>query len=271
MNPNLQERLEVATRLARSAGEMARGFFARRAELPVEWKGPQDPVTKADRAVEHHLIAGLREAFPDDTFLAEESGGEVGEGTWAIDPIDGTANFVRGIPEFAVSLAFVHRGTLELGIIYQPTSKDLYRAHRGGGAQRNGEPLSVRRCSSLDTAIVGIGHSQRVPSRLVVETLGRLRERNAEVRILGSAALMLAQVAAGALDAYWEPHLHAWDALGGLLLVQEAGGHISDFLARDGLERGNSVLACTPGLRDALSTITGDRHRGYKRRESHGV
>lgn len=259
MPVDLDRRFDVAAEVARSAGARALGYFARRAELAVEHKGVQDHVSVADREVERHILETLRAAFPDDAILAEESGGQTGDAVWAIDPIDGTTNFLRGVPCWCVSIAFVVEGAVELGVIYEPVHDRLFRARRGRGAEADGRALSVSACTSLDRALVGFGHSQRSSDEVLEASIHQLLAADAELRRLGSAAMMLAYVAQGTLDAFFEAHLSPWDALAGLLLVSEAGGHSNDFLAGDALRRGNAVLACAPGLRDALVAITGIR------------
>ena len=237
-----------------------------RAGIRFTFKGPQDFLTAADRAVERLVIRRLAKLFPEDSFIGEEGGGRGGARTWVIDPIDGTANFARGVPHFCISLAFLEGEELQVGVIYDPILDELFVARAGKGATLNGRRLRVSGESSLKRAIVELGWSTRRPATLYARNLLRILGAGASFRRSGSGALGMAYVAAGRSDGYFEPHINAWDVLAGILLVREAGGWSSDFLADDGLRRGNSILACTPALRAPLQRLTksalpGARHR----------
>jgi myo-inositol-1(or 4)-monophosphatase len=251
-------RREVACAIARSAGRVAaRAFRDRPRNATIEFKGRQDYLSATDADVERLIRDRIAAAFPDDLFFGEENGGEIGDGCWVCDPIDGTGNFVRGIPAFCISLAFVQAGRIEVGIVYDPIQDELFEAERGGGAFLNGERLAVSGLATLDRATVEAGWSTRLPMERYVALLGKLAAAGAGIRRGGSGTLGVAYVAAGRLDAYCELHINAWDVLAGLLLVQEAGGWTNDFLAGDGLAKGNPVLACTPALRHELTRLTG--------------
>lgn len=252
----LDRRLAVAISVAREAGALARRWFERRGELVIEHKGRQDFVSEADREVEALIRQRLQGALPEDGFLGEESGGAPGESFWAVDPIDGTTNFLRGIPLYAVSLAFVHERETLVGVVYVPPTDRLFQGVRGRGAEVDGRALRVSACARLEDALVGIGSSQRVAPAALAEVFRALYLGPVDLRRLGSAATALAFVADGTLDAFFEAHLSPWDALAGLLLVREAGGWTSDFAAGEGLARGNAALACAPALRDELARIT---------------
>jgi myo-inositol-1(or 4)-monophosphatase len=252
----IDRRLAVATAVAREAGAVARRWFERRRELVVEHKGRQDFVSEADREVEALIRERLASALPEDGFFGEESGGAPGESFWAVDPIDGTTNFLRGIPLYAVSLAFVHQRETLVGAVYVPPTDRMFQGVRGRGAEVDGRPLRVSGCAVLEDALVGIGSSLRVAPASLADVFRELYLWPADLRRLGSAAVALAFVADGTLDAFFEAHLSPWDALAGLLLVREAGGWTSDFTAGDGLARGNAVLACAPALQAELARIT---------------
>lgn len=254
----MRDRLEAAISVVREAGAVARqAFKARGREEAVHFKGPQDYVSQTDLEIERLLRARLAALFPGEAFFGEEDGGGFGEAVWIADPIDGTSNFVRGIPGFCISLAFVRAGRVETGIIYDPMQDELFAAARGRGATLDGAPLAVSRVDDLARATIEAGWSTRLPLERYVAMLGRLAAAGAGIRRGGSGALGLAYVAAGRLDGYCELHINAWDVLAGLLLIEEAGGWTNDFLAGDGLTRGNPVLACTPALKDTLIAITG--------------
>lgn len=254
---DLTHRLEIAKSIALEAGELAKSFFERREALVTEAKGPQDYVSLADREVEALIVRRLAEQLPDDSTLAEEGGGTTGETVWVIDPIDGTTNFLRGIPFWCVSIAFVWRGVTEIGVVRDPLRDHLFTARRGEGARLNGAEIRVTGRASLDDALIGFGYGGKSDPAAFAVTARAILERRAEFRRLGSAALTMCYVAAGRLDGFWQEHLSAWDALAAMLVIREAGGRTNDFLAGGGLLRGNHVLGSTPALFDDLAALTG--------------
>lgn len=241
----------------RDAGRLAGAFFDGRADLKIEMKGAQDYLTEADKAVERLLAERFAASFPGDGFLGEESSERLGEGSWVVDPIDGTANFVRGIPHFCVSIAFVRDGAVQLGAILHPVLNELHFARLGRGATLNGRAIRVAETRRLADASVEIGWSTRVDNAAYLHIVGAALDGGANVRRAASGALGLAYVADGRSDAYAELHMNAWDALAGLLLVTEAGGLTNDFLAGDGLRSGNPVFAAAPGVAGEFSRCTG--------------
>jgi myo-inositol-1(or 4)-monophosphatase len=255
MTPNeLLARQRVAETVARDAGQLARRYLDDPGALDVTFKGPQDVVTAADGAVECSIVASLRFAFPDDAFLGAEGGGTPGDRCWVIGPIDGTANFARGLPHWCVSIAFVASGRTDLGVIFDPNGDLLYSARRGAGARRNAAPIRVSATDDLARATVDIGYSRRTAVDGFGRIVTRLLDRGINVTQSGSAALGLARVADGRLDGYAERHLYAWDALAGLLLVEEAGGRANSFLEGDALTAGNETVAATPALYAAIAS-----------------
>ena len=267
MTPSeLSARQRAAETVARDAGRLACDFLAGPGDLRVGLKGPQDVVTDADGAVERSIVAALHAAFPDDAFLGEEGGGTPGDRCWVIDPIDGTANFARGLPHWCVSIAFVASGRTEVGVIYDPTGDLMYSARRGTGATRNGTRIHVSATDDLVRATVDIGYSRRTEIDDFAGILTRLLRQGVNVTQSGSAALGLARVADGRLDGYAERHLYAWDALAGLLVVDEAGGRVNAFLGGDALTAGNETIAATPALYAAIaSTMAARRTQGSPR------
>jgi myo-inositol-1(or 4)-monophosphatase len=257
---DLDTREQVLREAMREAGAVALDSFARR-DTTIAFKGPQDYLSEVDAAVERLLAQRLLGAFPDDSFLGEEGGGEVGERVWVVDPIDGTANFLRGIGHFCISVGFLALGRIQLGAILNPATDELFFARRGRGAALNGKPIRVASTASMGQASVEIGWSTRVPNGDYLAVCARVLAAGASFRRVGSGALGIAYVADGRQDAYVELHINAWDCLAGLLLVEEAGGRVSDFLAGDGLRRGNPVLVTAPGIADAVVEATGVRLR----------
>ena len=187
-------------------------------------------------AAEKEILYHLSKAYPDHAFLAEESGSSGdpdSEYRWLIDPLDGTTNFIRGIPHFAVSIACEYRGKLEHAVVLDPIRREEYTASRGRGAQLNGRRIRVSKLNGLDGALLGTGipFKQRQTEHLeaYIVTLQKLAAQSGGIRRAGAAALDLAYVAAGRLDAFWEIGLAPWDIAAGALLVREAGGLIGDF------------------------------------------
>jgi len=253
MHPDdLAARQCAAEAVARDAGRLACRYQSDLAALDVRLKGPQDVVTEADGAVERSIVAALHAAFPTDSFLGEESGGAFGDRCWVIDPIDGTANFARRLPAWCVSIAFVVAGRTAIGVIFDPVGDLLYSARRGAGASSNGASIQVSTTNDLARATVDVGYSSRVKISDFAVLVERLLALGVNVTQSGSAALALARVADGRLDGYFERHLYAWDALAGLLLVEEAGGRVNPFLDGDALTVGNETIAATRALYDAL-------------------
>lgn len=251
---SLQLRFLAACAVAREAGQLVRTRFMKRDEvLKLSFKGPQDYLTETDAEAERLIARRLAEAFADDAFFGEEGGGDYGHSVWIVDPIDGTADFARGVAYFCVSIAFVHDGHVEIAAVYDPMADELFAARRGHGATLNGRPISVSPVRDLRQAIVELGWSPRAPFEHYLEVATRLNNAGAGVKRRGSGALGLAYVAAGRQDAYCELHINAWDAAAAVLLIQEAGGWTNDFLTPACLARGNQVIGCTPALQDALA------------------
>jgi myo-inositol-1(or 4)-monophosphatase len=254
----LDERLRVAEAVVREAGQLAAEHFARREGLAIDRKGAQDLVSEADRACEDLIVAGLARAFPDDGFLGEERGARnlQADAVWIIDPIDGTHNFLTGIPVWCVSVGMALAGELALGVVYQPPADELFTARAGGGAALNGRPIAVSGETDLSRARVCVGFSYRRPVAEHVRGVRALLDAGCEYLRIGSGALGLAWTAAGRFDGYWERHMNSWDAAAGVVLVREAGGTANDLLAGDGLTRGSETLAATPALFGPLQALT---------------
>ena len=254
---DLEARLDCAIALALEAGALAQGMRA--ALGPAEAKSPIDFCTEADRAVERLIRQRVVARF-GDAVIGEEDGGEPGENVWLVDPIDGTNGYIHGDGRWCVSLAFVRANRIELGVIHAPTSGRLFAARRGGGARCNGAPIAV---SHLERGApqVEVGWSDRVAIGDYCDVLRALADDDIEFRRRGSGALALADVAAGASDGYVEVHINAWDALAGILLVQEAGGRTNDFLANGGLTHGNVLIASTPELFERLTRAVGSKSK----------
>ena len=256
--PDLDRREAVCRDLLVSAGRIAMAGFAQFGTgAAVSLKGPQDFLTKTDGEVEAHVRGALAQAFPDDGFLGEETGGVASSRIWVVDPIDGTANFMRGIPHFCISIAFVEDGRVMIGGLANPANGEVYFARRGQGAKRNDELIHVAATHEFERATVEFGWSPRIPNHAYIDKVAALLSLGADVRRSGSGALGLAYVADGRTDAYAELHINSWDCLAGLLLVREAGGRVNAFLDGQGLMHGNPVLAAAPGIAESVSAALG--------------
>ncbi len=243
--------LNTAVKAARKAGSIIN-----RASLDVDLvkvasKGRSDFVTEIDRAAEQAIVDILLKAYPDHAILAEESGASGdSEYTWIIDPLDGTTNFIHGFPQYCVSIGVQHRGALEHAVIYDPVKNELFTASKGRGAFVNDRRVRVSKCTRIKEALVGTGFPFKELTRLDLYTrqLNELMRNSAGVRRAGAAALDLAYVACGRLDAFWELGLSPWDMAAGVLLIQEAGGLVGDLQGNQTFMESGDIAAATPKL-----------------------
>jgi myo-inositol-1(or 4)-monophosphatase len=255
----IDARLAVATPLIREAGELAAGHFSRRADLVRETKGPQDFVSIADRAVEELIRTRLVAAFPRDGFLGEETGGAAGEHCWVVDPIDGTNNFLRGVPLWGVSVAYAIAGEPVIGLVYLPSVDRLYSAVRGRGATCNDVPINASRVDDLAQATILVGLSGRTSPDLSLGMIETALRGGSALRCIGCCVVGLAMVAEGTADAYYEAHVQPWDCLAGLLIVGEAGGRTNEVPGPVMLVQGGPLLATSPALFDPLARVASAR------------
>lgn len=259
----IDERFEAALATATSAGKLALDYFAQTATLTVERKGAQDLVSEADRETEHLITRELLSAFPDDAFVGEEhgrTGGSAGGGTWVVDPIDGTQPFLLGLPTWCISIAYVsddpgHESATQIGVVYCPATDELYAARRGHGATKNGSAIHVMGARSLADGVTGVGCSPRTKPEDLAEIMRRLLTEGGMYQRTGSGALNLAYVASGQHIGYVEMHIHAWDCLGAICVIEEAGGKVSPFLADYGVTGAGRLVAGAPDVYDALAQL----------------
>ena len=248
--------LHVAIAAAQAGAEIITTYFG--ASPDPEYKGKFDPVTAVDRAAEEAIIDVLTSARPDDDVLAEEGGGTIHAGRhWIVDPLDGTVNFVHGIPHISVSIA-LYEGTKGLvGVVYDPLRDELFTAFEGGGARLNGHVISVSDVTDINRSIVATGfpydHDVRAESLSIV-VREMLREING-LRRMGSAALDLAWVAAGRYEAYWELGIAPWDGAAGMVLVREAGGVVTDPFGRQSTPSMGLVVSSNGHLHHQIRSI----------------
>ncbi len=244
--------LNVAVMAARRAGAVLIRKMASLQKLKVDLKGHNDYVSDADRAAEKAVIDCIFKHYPDHAILAEESGAQ-GESdhVWIVDPLDGTTNYLHGFPVFAVSIGLQIKGRMEHAVVYDPMRQELFTASRGDGAQVDGRRIRVSGQKQLERALIGTGFPIRQSEKELkpyLEMLGKTVLNTSGVRRPGAAALDLAYVAAGRLDAFWETGLAAWDLAAGSLLIREAGGIISGLDGSENFLETGHVLCGTPKI-----------------------
>jgi myo-inositol-1(or 4)-monophosphatase len=261
-----------ATAIAREAGARLREFFSQ--GVATEYKGDVDLVTVADRTAEKLIRDRLSAAFPVHGIFGEEGTRDrmEGEFRWYVDPLDGTTNFAHGLPQFCVSLGLEQRrkglapdadGTMVAAVIYDPLRDDLYAAERGRGAQLNGRPMHVSRTPELAEALVATGFpSKKRHESPNIHFYHEFSLRSHGVRRAGSAALDLAYVAAGRLDAFWEFNINPWDTAAGYLLVEEAGGKMTGFSGKPFRLDSREILASNGLIHDELIGLFADMFAG---------
>ena len=251
--------LNIAISAARAAGQILLRNAARSSDLKVQQKGINDFVTEVDVRAEQEIIAVIHKAYPSHAIVAEESGLQEGDDCeWIIDPLDGTTNFLHGIPQYAVSIAMRENNKLQLGVVYDPFKEELFCASRGEGATLNNRRIRVSTQKDLQGSLIGTGLPYRVDQELdtYLATLRALLTHTSGIRRAGSAALDLAYVAAGRFDGFWEFGLNIWDIAAGVLLIQEAGGLVSDLDGgHDYLQTGNIVAANGRLFKPLLTTL----------------
>ena len=248
--------LNIAVRAARRAGSVINRAALEGGGFEVRAKQRNDFVTKVDHAAEAAIIETVRKAYPDHAVLAEESGATPGQAEyqWIIDPLDGTTNFIHGFPQYCVSIAIRHRGALAHGVIYDPTKNELFTASKGRGAFLNDRRIRVSKCARLGDALVGTGFPFREVERIELYTrqLKTMMQTAAGVGRPRAAALDLAYVACGRLDAFWEMGLSAWDMAAGALMILEAGGLVGDLRGDAGYLDSGEIACATPKVFSAL-------------------
>lgn len=252
----------TAVRAAKAAGDILMRYF--RCKVTVQEKGVADLVTEADVKAERRIASVIREMFPEHAILGEEEqAGDTGaEYLWVVDPLDGTTNYAHGLPHFAVSIALLHHGKPQLGIVWNPVYEHLYSARLGGGAYLNGRPLRVSSEATMDKALIGTGfYYDR--GAMMEATLGAIgdcfRQNIHGIRRFGTASLDLAHVADGHYGAYFEYQLSPWDFAAGQLLVTEAGGRVTDCNGDALPLRKTTILASNGLLHDQMLAIVKPR------------
>jgi myo-inositol-1(or 4)-monophosphatase len=248
----LEQLLKIALQAVQEAGDLINSNFQNLQYSDIQAKGKNDFVTRVDREAEAIISRILLKEFPRHQILGEESGysRQKSKYLWVIDPLDGTTNFIQGIPHFAVSMAFMENSKVVFGLIYNPISEERFHAFKGHGAFLNNRPIAVSRKKTMRSAFGATGFPFKAPQFLetYTDTFRSLLPRCQDLRRCGSAALDLAYTACGCYDFFWEAHLLPWDFMAGKLIVEEAGGRTSDFLGHKLIMQTSSVLAANETL-----------------------
>ncbi|MCM2442242.1 inositol monophosphatase [Agrobacterium vitis] len=254
---NADERTDFAIDLARRAGALAMQYYRRLDTITIESKGHHDLVSEADRRVERFVRSELARYFPQDGIVGEEQAPTAGQSdyVWVIDPIDGTANYVRGIPQWCVIIACCRRGIAEIGVIHEPVSNETFHAFKQGGTFLNGIAISASSAKSLADGVVGLDYCRHKDVANVLPLISGILGNGGAFYRSGSGGLNLAYVASGRLIGYVEEHMNAWDCVAGLLLIEEAGGEILQPDAQNVLQQGAVVVAAGKGVYGELYRI----------------
>jgi myo-inositol-1(or 4)-monophosphatase len=258
---SLQDRYKFALALIRDAGDLAHRYFKNRDALTIKSKGLQDMASEADLNTELLIRERLKSSFPQDAFLGEETGISAfaaDQGIWVVDPIDGTQPFISGMSSWCVSIAFVRSNELQFGMVYAPERNELFSGGVDFPATLNGMPVLRHPGKTIRDGIVGVGYSPHVTPDEFLPMFERLLKNGGMFYREGSGALTLSYVACGRLIGYIEPHINSWDCLGAIAVIRAAGLKTNDFLANDGLNKGNRVLAGSEAVYAALEKIYDD-------------
>jgi myo-inositol-1(or 4)-monophosphatase len=243
--------VNIAVRAARAAGNTIIRSMDRLDTVNITEKAPHDFVTDIDQQAERDIIGIIRKAYPSHGIIAEESGETDGddEFTWIIDPLDGTRNFIHGVPHFAVSIAVMRKDKIEHGVIYDPVRQELFTSSRGKGVHLNERRIRVSKRTPTDSCLLATGspHNATDTQRdAYTQSFLTVLDQCKDIRRSGSAALDLAYVAAGRFDGFWEMGLNNWDIAAGILMIKEAGGLVSDFKGAENYLKSGNVVAGNP-------------------------
>ena len=252
--------MTIMIRAAEKAGRSLTRDFGEVENLQVSRKGPADFVTAADKRAEEIIFEELKKAKPKYSFLMEESGevkGEDSDNVWIIDPLDGTHNFMHGIPHWCVSIALETKGRIEAGVVYDPIKEEVFRAERSGGAFSGRQRLRVSGRTSLEQVTIATGYGKPTPEKhkKFIQEVDAVTKVAPMIRRMGSAALDLCYVAAGRLDAYWERGIKSWDVAAGILIVKESGGFVTSIDNEDNPVHSNQIICGNQSVYNDLRKI----------------
>lgn len=256
---NYQEICEQAVPVIKRAGQFIREQLGNVKTGDIEVKALNSLVSYVDKNAEERLVEGLSKILPEAVFLTEEETVETQEGTyrWIIDPLDGTTNFLHQLPVFSVSVALQHNNDLVVGIVYEVNQDECFYAWQNGGAYLNGQRISVSSTQTLSDALIATGFPYYDYDRMAsyIEVLKYFMQHTRGIRRLGSAAVDMAYVACGRFDTFYEYSLNAWDVAGGIVLVKEAGGQVTDFKGQDNYLFGKEMIASNSGLFEEVKKL----------------
>jgi myo-inositol-1(or 4)-monophosphatase len=248
--------LNIAVRAARVAGTIISRGFENQSDLMTQAKGDNDYVTRIDKEAEQAIISKIKQSYPEHSFVGEEGGLVAGDDDykWIIDPLDGTTNFIKGIPHFAVSIALMHKGRLDQAVVFDPIRSELFTASKGAGAQLNGFRIRASKARELSQTVLATAFpfKNKAAFPKCLESFSKIYMEAGDIRRCGSAALDLAYVACGRYDGYWESGLKPWDIAGGELLVREAGGLVTDYSGGNDPMKKGEIVAGAPKVVQAL-------------------
>ena len=248
--------LNIAVRAARVAGNIIARGFENRDDLMTQVKGENDFVTRIDKEAEQAIIDKIKQSYPEHSFVGEEGGVVEGDETfkWIIDPLDGTTNFIKGIPHFAVSIALMYKGRLDQAVVFDPIRGELFTASKGSGAQLNGFRIRTSGAKELGNTVLATAFpfKDKASAPEQITKFSNIFALCGDIRRCGSAALDMAYVAAGRYDGYWERGIKPWDIAAGELLVREAGGLSTDFEGGNDPMKKGEIVAGSPKVVQAL-------------------
>lgn len=247
--------LNIAIRAARNAGGLIQRSSENVSQLSISKKSKDDVVTEVVRVVEQEITHVIKYAYPDHGIITEENGEQKGnEYTWVVDPISGITNFSHGYPQYAVSIALKNKGKTEVGVIYDPLKDELFTAEKGGGAMLNNRRIRVTKQADLSSALLGTGSPFKQPQHLnaYMGMLKSLTPETTGIRQTGSTALDLAHLSVGQLDGFWGIGLKEWNFAAGILLIQEAGGVVTDFSFNDKYVKSGNIITGNPKMHQAM-------------------
>lgn len=245
--------LNIAVQAARQASKIILRFMDQMDKVEITEKSHNDFVTQIDKMSEECVITHIKKAYPDHCILSEEIGYQKGfneDYCWVIDPLDGTHNFIHGFPQFAISIAVMKNNVTELGLVYDPIRQELFTATRGQGAYVNSRRMRISTTSKMEKSLIGTGFPFRNKETIktYLDIFEKVFSRCGDIRRTGSAALDLAYVAAGRLDAFWESNLMNWDMAAGALMIKEAGGIVCDFQGGETYLENGKIVAGNPKI-----------------------
>lgn len=254
--------LNIATQAARQASRIILRFMDQMDKVEITEKSQNDFVTQVDKLSEEMIITHIKKAYPDHCILSEETGYQKGyneEYCWVIDPLDGTRNFMHGLPQFSISIAVMKNNAAELGLIYDPIRQELFTATRGQGAYVNSRRMRISQTQKLSQALIGTGfpYQNKDNTQKYISAFEKVFSNCGDIRRAGSAALDLAYVAAGRLDGFWQMSgLQIWDMAAGSLMIKEAGGIVCDFKGGETYLENSKIVAGNPKiLRELIGLI----------------